>query len=79
MPATSIRLPLARDVQASTELRSEVHLVRIPALIGLIAAVGILVIAAGPNVNRPGFSSDEEITALAVGGAPRRLAGSAPG
>ena len=39
-----------------------------PALLGLIAAVAILVLAASPNLHRPGFSADEEITAFAVGG-----------
>ncbi len=52
MPATSTHLPLARDEQASLDLRSDADLVRTPAFIGLIAAVVILVLAAGPTVNR---------------------------
>ena len=68
MPTSLTHLPFARDMQASLDLRSEADLIKTPAWIGLIGAVAILVLAAAPNVNRPGFSPDEEITALTVGG-----------
>ena len=68
MPVTSTHLPLARDVQASLDLQSYTDLVRTPVLVGLLTAVAILLLAAGPNIDRPGFSSDEEITALTVQG-----------
>ena len=68
MPATLTQLPFARDVRASVDLRSDADLVRTPAWLGLFAAVAFLVLAAGLNIDRPGFSSDEEITSLTVGG-----------
>jgi hypothetical protein len=67
VPATSTHLRLARDEQ-SLDLRSDADLARTPAFIGLIAAVVILALGAGPTVTRAGFSSDEEITALTVRG-----------
>jgi hypothetical protein len=50
------------------DLRSDADVIGTPAWLGLIVAVAILVLAAGLNIHRPGFSSDEEITSLAVGG-----------
>ncbi len=68
MPATSTHLLFARDEQAALDLNPDADLTRTPAYVGLIAAVVILLLAAGPAVNRAGFSSDEEITALTVRG-----------
>jgi hypothetical protein len=67
VPATSTPLLLRHDEQP-LELRPDANVVRTPAFIGLIAAVVILVLGAGTIVNRAGFSSDEEITALTVRG-----------
>ncbi len=67
MPATSTHLRLARDEQP-LDLRSDADLARTPAFIGMIAAVVILALGAGPTLTRAGFSSDEEITALTVRG-----------
>ena len=64
----SNHLLFARDEQAAFDLNSDADLTRTPAYVGLIAAVVILLLAAGPAVNRAGFSSDEEITALTVRG-----------
>jgi len=67
VPATSTHLLLARDEQP-LDLRPDADLARTPAFIGLIAAVVILALGAGPTLIRAGFSSDEEITALTVRG-----------
>jgi hypothetical protein len=61
-------LPFVNDALVSRDRRSEADVIGTPAWIGLIGAVAILVLAAAPNLNRPGFSSDEEITALVVRG-----------
>ena len=68
VPATLTQLPFTPDVRASVDRRSDADVIGTPAWLGLIVAVAILVLAAGLNIHRPGFSSDEEITSLAVGG-----------